>query len=240
MHGPRGPVFGGGPNAVQCFYIISGFLISYILVERQAYPSVGAFYLNRYLRLYPTYIFVALLTLVAVLLTHRSNLLSVYQHAPLGAVCVLVLTNVLLLGQDWIMFLGVHDHALVFTPNFRDSDVYLFEGQLIHPSWTLGVELTFYLIAPFVLARRRLIYGLLAASLALRFVFIMHGFGTRDPWSYRFFPTELALFLLGALAHQILLPMYRRLASGVQARSGERRHGRHTRSGHVLFPSPSD
>ncbi|KAG1181332.1 hypothetical protein G6F35_015936 [Rhizopus arrhizus] len=27
-----------------------------------------------------------------------------------------------------------------------------------------------------------------------------------DPWTYRFFPTELALFLVGSLSHQVLLP----------------------------------
>src|SRR5579871_2479202 len=122
---PAGSVFVGGPNAVQCFYIISGFLISYVLVERRSYSSVGAFYVNRYLRLYPIYIVIASLTLLAVLITHRSNFLYVCQHAPLPAVCVLIFTNLLLLGQDWIMFLGVQDHSLVFTANFRDSEVYL-------------------------------------------------------------------------------------------------------------------
>jgi hypothetical protein len=40
---------------------------------------------------------------------------------------------------------------------------------------------------------------LLAASLALRGVLIATGIGLGDPWTYRFFPTELALFLLGSL-----------------------------------------
>jgi peptidoglycan/LPS O-acetylase OafA/YrhL len=34
--------------------------------------------------------------------------------------------------------------------------------------------------------------------------------GTVDSWTYRFFPTELAFFLFGALSHQIVLPLYRR------------------------------
>jgi len=208
---PGQSVLVGGPGAVQCFYIISGFLISYILVERRSYFSVGAFYINRYLRLYPTYLLIAVLTLAAVLVTHRSGLLQVYHQAPWSAIGVLTFSNLTLLGQDWIMFLGVHDHHLMLTSNFHQSDVPLFEGQLIHPSWTLGLELTFYLLAPFVLPRRRWMYALLIGSLALRVILIQVGLGERDPWSYRFFPTELALFLLGSLAHQILLPLYRRL-----------------------------
>ena len=56
---PGGPVFVGGQNAVRLFYIISGFLISFVLVERKSYPSVRSFYVNRYLRLYPVYVVVA-------------------------------------------------------------------------------------------------------------------------------------------------------------------------------------
>jgi peptidoglycan/LPS O-acetylase OafA/YrhL len=208
---PTSFVFVGGENAVQCFYIISGFLISYILVERKSYPSLKAFYINRYLRLYPIYLFVASLTLIVLLGAHRGSFTEVYRTAPVGALVLLVLSNLLLFGQDWLMFLGVHDQHLVFVTNFLHSDVVLYRGQIIHPAWTLGLELSFYLIAPFILPRRRLIYVLVILSLALRLFFIHLGFGTRDPWTYRFFPTELALFLLGALAHQLLLPLYEKM-----------------------------
>jgi peptidoglycan/LPS O-acetylase OafA/YrhL len=114
------------------------------------------------------------------------------------------------------MFLGVRHNHLVFVTNFLRSDVVLYHGQIIHPAWTLGVELSFYLVAPFILPRRKWIYVLLALSLGLRLLFIHLGFGARDPWTYRFFPTELALFLLGALAHQVLLPRYRKLSERLQ------------------------
>ena len=53
-------------------------------------------------------------------------------------------------------------------------------------------------------------------SLLLRAYLISTGLGTRDPWTYRFFPTELALFLLGALAHQVLLPIYQKKLRATQ------------------------
>lgn len=56
-----GYVFVGGRNAVQLFYMISGFLISYVIVEKKVYSRVINFYVNRYLRLYPIYIAVAFL-----------------------------------------------------------------------------------------------------------------------------------------------------------------------------------
>jgi peptidoglycan/LPS O-acetylase OafA/YrhL len=201
---PGGPVFVGGRNAVQLFYIISGFLISFILVERKSYPSVRSFYINRYLRLYPIYLVVAAISLC----TRGSDFFEVYKAAPPSADALLIFSNAFLVGQDWIMFSAVKAHSLVFATDFWRSDVVLFPGLLVIPAWTLGVELSFYAIAPFILPRRKVIYILLTASVLLRGYLALIGVGLKDPWTYRFFPNELALFLLGALAHQILLPAY--------------------------------
>ena len=70
------------------------------------------------------------------------------------------------------------------------------------PSWTLGVELSFYLIAPF-LVRQRLSIQLLTllASLAVR-VALSHFFNyTDDPWNYRFFPSQVSFFMAGSLGY---------------------------------------
>ena len=66
-------------------------------------------------------------------------------------------------------------------------------------------------MAPFILKNRYTIYVALFSSLTIRAYLFYLGIGAKDPWSYRFFPSELALFLLGALAHQVLLPKYRAL-----------------------------
>lgn len=200
----------GGRNAVQMFYVISGFLISYVLVERRAYASPWVFYANRYLRLYPIYLVVALLTVMGYALSLPSGFLGVYQQAPWTAVTWLFVSNLLILGQDWLMFIGVQAHQLVFAVDFKTSDVPLWKGLLAPQAWTLGVELSFYAIAPFIVRRRAWLWCLLAVSIALRVVLIRLGIGMNDPWDYRFFPTELAFFILGALTHQILRPWYAR------------------------------
>src|SRR5262249_20142393 len=152
--------------------------------------------------------------------THHATFFNVYRNAPPGALALLAFSNLFIFGQDWVMFLGVHAHHLSFVTHFTDSDVFLFEGLTIHQTWTLGVELTFYLVAPFVLPRRKLLLALLAASLALRAVLLYTGLGFDDPWTYRFFPTELALFLSGSLSHQVLLPWYRTMAAPLRATLG--------------------
>jgi len=206
-------VFVGGRNAVQLFYMISGFYISYILVERKTYPDVTSFYINRYLRLYPIYFAVAFLTLITFgissALSKDIDLFLAYDAAPLSANLLLVFSNATLFFQDWVMFLGVENNRLVFTTDFNKSEIVLHRALLVPQAWTLGVELTFYLVAPFVLSRQWLLMSLLVLSIAARIYLVYIGLGRNDPWTYRFFPTELALFLLGALAHQVLLPLYK-------------------------------
>ena len=56
-------LFTGGMLAVQLFYIVSGYLMSLVILS-SSYSSIKLFYLNRFLRLFPIYWFVALITLV--------------------------------------------------------------------------------------------------------------------------------------------------------------------------------
>lgn len=196
----------GGRLAVQLFYVISGFLISFVLTATDNYQgATGKFYANRFLRLFPIYLTVAGLTLVAHVMSGGA-FFRFYDALPFSAELFLVVSNLIIFGQDWLMFFGIQHSALAFTGSFAHSEVPLYQGLLVPQAWTLGVEMSFYLVAPFVLGSPRRLLALLAASLALRAVLILTGVGLSDPWTYRFFPTELALFLIGSLSHQVLLP----------------------------------
>ncbi len=197
----------GTRNSVQLFYIISGFLISYILLNNKTYQDPVKFYANRCLRLYPVYYVVALLYLMACVIANP-RFLDMYRTVPFDAYALLVASNLFIFGQDWVMFLGIHNGSLTFVADYHDSAIVLCRGLLVPQAWTLGVELTFYLVAPFILRDKRKIFSLLSASLLLRVIFLRNGVGWEDPWTYRFFPLELGLFLFGALSHQILLPIW--------------------------------
>jgi peptidoglycan/LPS O-acetylase OafA/YrhL len=216
-------IFIGGKYAVQLFYMISGFLISYVLVERKVYATNLDFYINRYLRLYPVYFIIAILTLgmhgLRSVTGESINIFKICEQVPTSACTLLMFSNTTIFLQDWLFFLAVKSTDLLFTTSYLKSDSVLVEGLWVPQSWTLGVELTFYFIAPFVLIRKWLMVTLLLGSLTLRGYLIIIGLGTSDPWSYRFFPTELALFLLGSLAHQVALPLYKKTLSSQQLES---------------------
>jgi len=125
---------------------------------------------------------------------------------PLTAKIIVGLTNLTLIGQDQVMFLSVTDGVLSWTGDYQSSDVPLFAGLLVPQAWTLSLELMFYLIAPWILVSKSRIMVLFAVSVLLRALFVVFGFGLADPWDYRFFPTELAFFLFGAISHQFVAP----------------------------------
>lgn len=211
----------GGQLAVQAFYMISGFYMTLVLKEKYIgqNKSYKLFLGNRFLRLYPTYWFILILTVLLSLFAGaisdgvfwlRLQPYFTNIHAfNFGSLIPLFLANLLLIGQDWIMFLGIDPSTsqLFFTTNFWKTDPQLYTFLLVPQAWTIGVEITFYLVAP-LLVRLRFFWIVLIAlfSLLFRLVLISKGL-SHDPWSYRFFPNELLFFMLGTIAYYI----YKRL-----------------------------
>lgn len=209
--------FVGGQIAVQAFYIISGFYMTLILNEKYVgiNGSYKLFISNRFLRLYPIYWTVLFLTIAssfAISMYSNGNNLGIfsiyakfYDNMSFGSIVFLLFTNFFLFLQDVVMFLGldVSSGQLFFTSNFRETSPQLHQFLFIPQAWTIGVEITFYLIAPFLVRKKlKFIIPLILLSLFLRFVLFHYGL-SNDPWSYRFFPAELVFFLLGIVSYQI-------------------------------------
>jgi len=188
-----GMVFVGPRIAVQLFYITSGFLISYVLTERKDYINHWSFYKSRLLRLYPIYLTVAIITLLIFWFLNPA-FFALYGAIPTSAATMLKFTNLTLFGQDWVMFTAVNQGDFHFSSNFKLSDFELWRGLLAPQAWSLGVELCFYTIAPFILHKQSAIIILLIISILIRVFLFSIGLASTDPWTYRFFPAELSFF----------------------------------------------
>lgn len=179
-----------GGYAVAFFFVISGFLISFVLEEKYDRPGgVAAFYRARSLRIYP--LWWCLFLLVPFL-----TMGSFWQFAASRHLYDLV-CGFFLFGSDWLLGFATYPHAYTApTPHG------------LEPGWTLAVEMTFYLMAPFVLRSRFLPLLICAGSVIAR-VLLNHQFpqaGDVDRWNvwcYYFFPSVAFFFMLGHLGRQL-------------------------------------
>jgi peptidoglycan/LPS O-acetylase OafA/YrhL len=203
-HTPNPYFFVGARNAVQVFYMISGFLISYVLLNTPSYKSPLIFWINRALRLYPIYYVVAALTLVGHAMFNPNYWAEIFQLSD-GVRAFLATAAVTILGQDWTTFFTAQNGKLIFYSPGAENGIRLTNLLPVVQAWTLGVELSFYLLAPFIVSRPVVLLTLFCISLGARLLAIMSGFGLNDPWTDRFFPFELALFIAGMASHQLLL-----------------------------------
>jgi len=177
--------------------------------------SYQLFISNRFLRLFPIYwtvlILTALVAFIVIIKTNGNNLSHFYNYIEysdnlrIDSFIFLIFTNLFVFFQDIVMFLGLDTSTgqLFFTSNFQETTPQLYQFLFIPQAWSIGIEITFYLIAPYIVRKKLgIIFLLIILSLILRLILSYNGLN-HDPWSYRFFPTELVFFLFGVLAYKI-------------------------------------
>lgn len=203
--------FTGALVSIQSFFMISGFYMSLILNEK--YTGRDSYFLfvsNRALRLLPVYWVVLILTIILSLITKAMTFPywnGVSPDTGIAAWAYIIFTNLFIIGQDTLLFLGIDPATGFFevTRNFTAVDISLRPDTLLFvpQAWSVALEITFYIIAPFIVRRKlSTVVFILVCSLALRFFIYTKGLGA-DPWTHRFFPNELAFFLMGNVSYRI-------------------------------------
>jgi peptidoglycan/LPS O-acetylase OafA/YrhL len=178
-----------GSIAVRSFYVISGFYMALILSGRYA-RDVGWFYQARALRLYPAYWLVLAATVAAMVAQHDPGLdhwRALVDDRDWPTLAWAAFTNLFMVGLDWNFFAGPA----------------LTRFNLIPQAWTLGLELTFYAVAPLLVRCRTVtLVVIIAASLGARAAAYSLGYDDPDTWRARFFPFEIVWFLAGMVAYR--------------------------------------
>ncbi|MHB2139308.1 acyltransferase family protein [Pseudomonas monsensis] len=165
-----------GVIAVISFLIISGFVMT-SLIERnyQAPGKVGLFYLDRILRLYPQFL--------------------LYFFAASAVL--------------YILFPGSPQEAELTFKNIAASlamvplGFYMFGATgsgILPPAWSLGLEMCFYLVIPFlILYRARGVAFVLSVAV---FIPACLGLINTDVYGYRLLPGVLFIFLCGSYLYK--------------------------------------
>lgn len=152
-----GLAFPGGYIGVDVFFVISGFLITSILVSdyEQGRFNLVRFYAKRFIRLYPALLVVIVLVFAAAFCLADQKLLKTVLHS--GSYATASISNAYFSKN-----LGYFDLGTQFQP-------------FLH-TWTLGVEWQYYLLAPVLIwillkhSKEALIIGLaVVAGFSLMF-----------------------------------------------------------------------
>ena len=190
----------GGFIGVDIFYVISGFLITGLLIreiERTGTINFKEFYARRFKRLLPTSFFVLAITAVFSWLLIPATMRSS-------------------LGRD-IIAAGLYVSNYLFAwwqADYQNLDAT--PSPVIH-YWSLAVEEQFYLLWPLLillffmvatkLKKKIALTVLVAAVTALSFVFSIYQTETSPIWAFYSLPTRAWELGLGALL--VLLPPIR-------------------------------
>jgi peptidoglycan/LPS O-acetylase OafA/YrhL len=168
-----------GVIAVIGFYVVSGMAMAQMWDTQYAphlkthtwFRVALAFYLDRFLRLWPAYLLIILATWLSWLLGFIESPFLSREPTVID-----VLNNIFIIPLNFYMW------------NLSDQFV------LIPPAWSLGAELQFYCLVPLLLIRSLTPIYLISLVIAL---LASIGFLSSDIWGYRLLPGVLCLFMTG-------------------------------------------
>jgi len=198
-----------GSTAVLVFYIISGFYMSLILNEKyiEKNNSYLLFITNRFLRIYPIHWLILFSTvfvnIAQGILLHNPTwkidfFLSLLKN-PLTFI-YFVFSNIFIFGQSFTGFLSLTTNKTLFVNEFFRADGLHFT-YFLPQAWTVGVELSFYLIAPFIFKLSKKIV-LLFAIISFSLNIYLYNYTNGSPvMKYVFLPSDLIFFLLGYFSY---------------------------------------
>jgi peptidoglycan/LPS O-acetylase OafA/YrhL len=155
-------LFRNGDNAVTFFFVLSGFLITYLLLKenkRTNTISIKNFYIKRVLRIWPLYFLLVIIgTLIVPFVFELANINYQMPYT---------------LSEVWFYF-------LFFLPGLV---TYFFGHHLLEPLWSIGIEEVFYLIwAPLFKIGKQRIFVILVAIFVIKVVLlILAQFWIKDP-----------------------------------------------------------
>lgn len=171
----------GGVNTgivgVVCFFMVSGFAMSGLVSSSYARmpEDIPGFYLDRFVRLAPQYYFyLAICAFTVLVLGWRET-----GAQSGGPDATSIMANLTVVPLAFWMFNG---SIGTFMLNI--------------PTWSLGTEVCFYIILPFLLFNRVILWGAAAIG-AATWAISTHGLIHPDFYAYRLLPGTLVFFLVG-------------------------------------------
>jgi peptidoglycan/LPS O-acetylase OafA/YrhL len=182
-----------GTACVTLFFIISGFYMALILNRKYVGSgSTFVFWSNRFLRLWPCFVVSILITIP---LRPGVPAEAVQTITDVSSLIFVAFSNVTMVAYESQNLLCLNE-ADALTPCSRAAARSINDLFYLPQGWSIGLELWFYLLAPFLLRSSKCVLGALIVSMI--FFVAARRIGWGDVWIYRFFPSVAFFFFLGA------------------------------------------
>jgi len=242
--------------AVQAFFIVSGFYMSLVLSGKYQSSRLIDFYRTRFLKIMPLY-YVSLILMLSLNIGVHNWGLNFFEYlysdrfandlypliminpmllspdwTSLAGSFILFISQITLVGQEWVYFLATDaqgisyagefigtdnylDHSFqvvrdnagvrIFIPTLETPQIFLASYLLIPQAWSLSHELMFYLLVPFLVRLKNWSLLLVALVFFLSRVYFLEvqDLGMMNWYEFKFFPFELCFFLAGMLSHRL-------------------------------------
>jgi peptidoglycan/LPS O-acetylase OafA/YrhL len=185
-----------GRQSVALFFIISGFYMAMVLNTKYQNNTLR-FYGNRFLRLWPTYIIV--LILACFFTPVASTILQMTANCSMMVKSYVWLSNIFILGTDSFWLLSLDNCHLHYLPAFINEKSNGASLLINAPSFSISMEIVFYLMAPFILKSLKRVWIYFGIGVLYYYYFVLTN-NINIIYQYHLFPASFIYFALGALA----------------------------------------
>lgn len=183
------PDYHVGASAVVGFYVLSGYVMahSFSINFNRDIKRTLSFYFDRFLRIYPVYIFFFFAIVTFMFLTGFAYIDINFNN---------LISNITIIPLNILIFYSTGETYNIFPANAVPFGLSF--PVPIAPSLALWIQ--FYLVFPFLIYYRKLLYSIYPISLML-FIFAALGF---IPWwhGYLLLPGTLFIFLSGTFLYE--------------------------------------
>lgn len=152
-----------GHNGVICFFVLSGFLITYLLLaekQQSGTIKIKEFYIRRVLRIWPLYFLVILIGFVLMPLLIK---IPFFQNQTF---CPNLIANIDYLSVLWFLFF-LSNFAMIFAKPIVAAS----------QSWSVSVEEQFYLIWPLLIKNAGSMLKITLSIIIIFLIKVLFGFG---------------------------------------------------------------
>lgn len=196
--------------AVLVFFMISGFYMALVINEKysKADSWQWRFYLSRLGRLFTAYLAVLLFGILWQASHSPPTVFTTNFQLGYWKQTCLILSNLFILGQDLFQTVlmtsadNKHNFLSDFGLSLFGAKFFQNDFMIVGQAWSIGMELIFYILAPYFVLRIRNILIVLTLSIIVR-VFFQWQSSSFPPlvWGYWFFPSTISFFCLGCLGY---------------------------------------